>query len=301
MITRKFFSVLSSSQFLENRARNWGPKLGATTVIAGETIEEAMEAVRKLNAQGLCATVDHLGEFVHKKEEALASKDYCIRTLEAIDAYGVDCNLSLKLTSLGLDVDRNLCRDNMLDILAKADELNIFVRIDMEDYAHLDSTLELFQELRRSYQNVGPAMQSYLHRAEQDTRSLKGVNLRMMKGAYKESPSVAYQKKPEVDANLLNIIKVHLLNGSYTAVATHDHNIIEEVKTFVREQGIPDDLYEFQMLYGFRTELQAQLVNEGYKVRVYVPFGEDWYGYFMRRLGERPQNIVFAMRGLLSK
>lgn len=301
MVTRKVFSVLSSSKFLEHRARKWGPKLGATTVIAGETIEDAMETVRKLNEQGLSATVDHLGEFVHTKEEAVSAADYCVRTLEAIKATGVDCNLSLKLTSLGLDVERNLCRDNMLKILAKAHELNIFVRIDMEDYAHLDATLDLFHELRRSYQNVGPAMQSYLHRAEQDTRTLKGVNLRMMKGAYKESPSVAYQKKPDVDANLLNIIKVHLLNESYTAVATHDHNIIEEVKTFVHEQGIPDHLYEFQMLYGFRTELQAQLVKEGYKVRVYVPFGEDWYGYFMRRLGERPQNIVFAVRGLLSK
>ena len=301
MLTRKVFSHLSSNKFLKKRARTWGPKLGATTVIAGETIEDAMAAVQNLNEKGLLATVDHLGEFVYNEEEAVESAEYCIRTLDAIQETGVRCNLSLKLTSLGLDIARNLCRDNMLRILERAHQYGIFIRIDMEDYAHLDATLDILHELRRSYKNVGTALQSYLFRAEKDTRSLKGVNLRMIKGAYKESPEVAYQKKADVDQNFLNIIKTHLLNDSYTAIATHDHRIIEETKMFVQEKGISDDLYEFQMLYGFRTDVQEQLVEEGYRVRIYVPFGEDWYGYFMRRLGERPQNVVFAVRGLLSK
>lgn len=279
----------------------WGPKLGAKQVIAGESIEEAMDVVAKLNEQGLVCTVDHLGEFVYSKEEAIESADHCIRALDAIAETGVNCNLSLKLTSLGLDVDRDLCRDNMVRILETAKKYNNFVRIDMEDYSHLQQTLDLLAELRGSFDNVGTVIQSYLFRAEEDVRNLKGVNLRLVKGAYKESPEVVYTKQEDVDRNYLNIIKVHLLNGSYSAIATHDHNIIDQVKAFAKENNIPKDQFEFQMLYGFRTELQKEIADEGYKMRIYVPFGEDWYGYFMRRLAERPQNITFAMRGFMSK
>lgn len=279
----------------------WGPKLGAKQVIAGETIQEAMETVKKLNEYGLVCTVDHLGEFVYSREEATASANHCIKALEAMEGAGVDCNLSLKLTSLGLDVDRNLCRDNMVRILETAKKYNNFVRIDMEDYTHLEATLELLHELRQSYDNVGTAIQAYLYRSESDVRRLKGVNLRLIKGAYKESPEVAMQKQAEVDRNYLNMIKVHLLNGSYAAIATHDHRVIAEIKAFTIENGIPKDQFEFQMLYGFRTEMQKEIAREGYKMRIYVPFGEDWYGYYMRRLAERPQNVRFAIKGLLSK
>ncbi|MDQ0256124.1 proline dehydrogenase [Evansella vedderi] len=301
MITRNFFLFLSQNNFVKKRAMKWGPKLGAKQVIAGETIQEAMETVEKLNKQGLVCTVDHLGEFVYSREEAIESADHCIRALDAIAETGVNCNLSLKLTSLGLDVDRNLCRDNMLRILETAKKHNNFVRIDMEDYSHLEETLDILQELRQSFDNVGTVIQSYLFRAEEDVRNLKGINLRLVKGAYKESPEVAYQKQEDVDRNYLNIIKVHLLNGSYTAIASHDHRIIEEVKTFTKENGISKDQFEFQMLYGFRTELQKQIADEGFTMRIYVPFGEDWYGYFMRRLAERPQNVRFALQGLFSK
>ncbi|PYZ95486.1 proline dehydrogenase [Alteribacter lacisalsi] len=301
MITRNFFLFLSQNQFIKNRATKWGPKLGAKQVIAGESIREAMETAAKLNEDGLVCTVDHLGEFVYNREEAIESADYCIRTLEAMDEAGVNCNLSLKLTQLGLDVDVNLCRDNMVRILETAKKFNNFVRIDMEDYTHLQPTLDLLADLRKQYDNVGTAIQAYLFRAEKDVRSLEGVNLRLIKGAYKESPTVAHQRTEDIDRNYMNIIKTHLLSGSYAAVATHDHNIIAEVKKFAEENNIPRDQFEFQMLYGFRSELQKEIAAEGYKMRVYIPFGEDWYGYFMRRLAERPQNVTFALRGFFSK
>lgn len=301
MIGRSFFMFLAESEFIKSKAIKWGPKLGVDQVIAGETLQEAMEVIGKLNSKGLSCTVDYLGEFVFNKEEAIESANQSIRTLEAIANTGVDCNLSVKLTSLGLDVDRNLCRDNMVRILEKAKETNNFVRIDMEDYSHLDATLDILHELRQSFDNVGTAIQAYLYRAERDVRNLKGVNLRLIKGAYKESPEVAYQKKADVDKNYLKIIKVHLLNGSYAAIATHDHNIINEVKKFAKENNIPKSQFEFQMLYGFRTELQEEIAKEGYKMRIYVPYGDDWYGYYMRRLAERPQNVRLALQGLFGK
>lgn len=299
MVLRNFFLFLSKNKTLNKSAKKWGLKLGAKHVIPGETIESAIDAVRKLNEQGLVCTVDHLGEFVFNREEAIESTDYCVRTIEAIAESGVNCNLSLKLTQLGLDIDRNLCRDNMRKILATAAKHHIFVRIDMEDYSHLDATLDLLAELRREYSNVGTVIQAYLYRAEQDVNNLKGVSLRLVKGAYKESPEVAIQDKAKIDENYMEIIKQHLLNGSYTAVATHDHNIIAKVKQFANENNIPKTQFEFQMLYGFRTELQLAIAKEGYTMRIYVPFGNDWYGYFMRRLAERPQNVAFAARGLL--
>ncbi|WP_096186791.1 proline dehydrogenase family protein [Evansella halocellulosilytica] len=301
MITRNFFLFLSQNKFMKDKATKWGPKMGAKQVIAGITIQEAMEKAAELNEDGLVCTVDHLGEFVYNKDEAIDSAEHCIHTLDAIAESGVKCNLSLKLTQLGLDIDYQLCLDNMIRILETAKKHNIFVRIDMEDYSHLDATLNILQDLRESYDNVGTAIQAYLFRAEEDVHRLKGTNIRLIKGAYKESPEVAYQDKKDVDENYLKIIKTHLLNGSYASVATHDHNIINKVKAFAEENNIPRDQFEFQMLYGFRSELQKEIAKEGYKMRIYIPFGEDWYGYFMRRLAERPQNITFAIRGLLSK
>lgn len=300
-ILKNFFLFLSKNKTFSTSAKKWGFKLGAKQVIAGETIESAMKTVQELNNKGLVCTVDHLGEFVFNREEAIEAAEYCVRTLEAIAKSGVKCNLSLKLTQLGLDIDRNLCRDNMKKILATAAKYNNFVRIDMEDYAHCDATLDLLNELKREYTNVGTAIQAYLYRAERDINLLKGVSLRLIKGAYKESPEVAIQEKSKIDKNYLAIIKQHLLNGSYTAVATHDHNIINKVKDFAKDNNIPKSQFEFQMLYGFRTDLQLAIAKEGYTMRIYVPFGKDWYGYFMRRLAERPQNVAFAFRGLLKK
>lgn len=299
--SRQFFLFLSKNKLLNNSAKKWGLKFGASNVVAGETIPSVIETVKKLNSQGLICTVDHLGEFVINKDEAIESTDYCVKTLEAIDQAGVNCNLSLKLTQLGLDIDRELCLNNIRRIVQTAKKYNNFVRIDMEDYAHCQETLDIFNELRKDYDNVGTAIQGYLHRAQEDLKDLKGTSVRLIKGAYKESPEVCYQDQTTIYDNYLNLIKQHLLGGSYTAIATHDHRIINELKAFTDGKGIPKTQFEFQFLYGFRTELQREIAKEGYTVRIYVPYGNDWYGYFMRRLAERPQNVSFALRGMIKK
>lgn len=302
-VSKNFFLYVSQNKTLNKAAKKWGLKLGASQVVAGVTIDEAMKTVRKLNEKGFVCTLDHLGEFVYSKEEALEATEYNVRTLEAIFKEKVNSTLSVKMTQLGLGIDKEFCIDNMRKILDMAKDTNNTVNIDMEDYGHCQLTLDVLHELRDKYgyDNVGTVIQAYLHRSIEDLEHLKGIPLRLVKGAYKESPEVAYQDKKKIDENFLNLIKTHLSNGSFTAIATHDHHMIEEVKKFVKEEQIPNDLYEFQFLYGIRTELQERLVKEGYKVRIYVPFGTDWFGYFMRRLAERPQNVTFAMRGLFSK
>ncbi len=300
-VSKNVFLYASQNKALNKAAKKWGLKLGASQVVAGMTIESAVKQVEKLNRQGLVCTLDHLGEFVSSREEALEATDYNIRTLEAIAKTGVNSNLSVKMTQLGLDIDRNFCLQNMRKILAAAKKHNNFVRIDMEDYSHCQVTLDILRELRKTYDNVGTVIQAYLFRSEQDIKELEGISLRLVKGAYKESPEVAYQEKELVDENYFNIIKQHLLSGSYTAIASHDHVIIDRVKAFAKKHNIPTDQFEFQMLYGFRTDMQLELVKEGYKTRVYIPFGNDWFGYFMRRLAERPQNVSFALKGLFSK
>lgn len=299
--SRNIFLHASRNQWLNKAAKRWGLQFGASQVIAGTTIESAMNKVRELNEQGLVCTLDHLGEFVSSKEEAIKATEKSIQTLEAIADTGVVSNLSVKMTQLGLDIDQGFCLENMSRIVGTAKKTNNFVRIDMEDYAHCQITLDILRELRKTYDNVGTVIQSYLFRAEQDVKELKGVSLRLVKGAYKESPEVAFLEKSEIDDNYMKIIKEHLLSGSYTAIASHDHNIIEKVKHFASEHQISREQFEFQMLYGFRTELQLSLVREGYKVRVYIPFGDDWFGYFMRRLAERPQNVSFAFKGFFMK
>lgn len=299
-VSRNIFMYASQNKALNKAAKKWGLKFGASHVVAGVTIESAIKKVQELNQQGLVGTLDHLGEFVFTKEEALEATEYNIRTLEAIAAAGADCNLSVKMTQLGLDINREFCLENMRRILETAKQTNNFVRIDMEDHSHCQVTLDILRELRESYDNVGTVIQAYLYRSEQDVKDLKGISLRMVKGAYKESPEVAFQDKKEIDENYLTIIKEHLLSGSYTAIASHDHNIIAEVKQFAKENHISPEQFEFQMLYGFRTEMQLSLAKEGYKMRLYIPFGDDWFGYFMRRLAERPQNVSFALKGLFS-
>ncbi|WP_188067186.1 proline dehydrogenase family protein [Brevibacillus brevis] len=301
---KDFFLFLSKNKTLNSAAKKWGLRFGASRFVSGQTIAEAINAVRKLNQQGLVCTLDHLGEFVFSVEEANESADYCIKTLDAIHQSAVDCNLSLKMTSLGLDISRELCMDNMRRILDSAKKNgNIFVRIDMEDYAHNQVTMEILNELLQEYDNVGTVIQAYLYKASDDIDSLKDkkVNFRLVKGAYKESPEVAYPNKPDVDENYKKIIKQHLLNGGYAAVATHDDNIIDFVKKLEKEHSIPRTQFEFQMLYGIRTQSQIDLAREGYKMRVYVPYGNDWYGYFMRRLAESPANVKFVLKGMFTK
>jgi proline dehydrogenase len=303
-LMKDFFLFLSKNKTLNAAAKKWGLRFGASRVVAGETIAEAINTVRQLNKKGLVCTLDHLGEFVFSVEEANESADYCIKTLEAIHQSGVDCNLSLKMTQLGLDISRELCMNNMRRILDAAKKNgNIFVRIDMEDYAHNEVTLEILDELLQDYDNVGTVIQAYLYKSADDIEKLKEkkVNLRLVKGAYKESPEVAFPNKADVDENYKKIIKQHLLNGCYAAIATHDDNIIAYVKRLEKEYNIPRTQFEFQMLYGIRPQSQVELAREGYKMRVYVPYGNDWYGYFMRRLAERPANVAFVIKGLFSK
>lgn len=300
-LLRNFFLYLSKNMTLTAAARKWGLRFGASRFVAGETIAEAIATVRDLNRKGLLCTLDHLGEFVFRVEEANESADYCIRTLEAIHQAGVNCNLSVKLTQLGLDISRELCVGNMRRILDAAKRFgNNFVRIDMEDYAHNETTLEILEELLRDYDNVGTVIQAYLYKSAADIERFKEkrVNLRLVKGAYKESPEVAWPDKADVDENYKQLIRQHLLNGNYAAIATHDDNIINYVKQLVEQEQIPRDQFEFQMLYGIRPQRQVELAKEGYRMRVYVPFGNDWYGYFMRRLAERPANVAFVLKGL---
>ncbi len=303
-LMKDFFLFLSKNKALNAAAKKWGLRFGASRVVAGETIEEAIRTVRELNQKGLLCTLDHLGEFVFSVQEANESADYCIKTLEAIHKSGVNCNLSLKMTQLGLDISRDLCMTNMRRILDAAKQYgNNFVRIDMEDYAHNEITLEILDELLKDYDNVGTVIQAYLYKSEADIEKLKDkrVNLRLVKGAYKESPDVAFPNKADVDENYKKIIKQHLLNGNYAAIATHDDHIINYVKQLEKEYNIPRDQFEFQMLYGIRPQSQVELAREGYRMRVYVPYGNDWYGYFMRRLAERPANVAFVLKGLFSK
>lgn len=281
-------------------ARRLGPRFGADRFVAGETIETALMKVEALNLDGLSATLDHLGEFVADEAEAVAAKDHCLKTLDAIREAGVEAELSVKLTQLGLDVNRELCLANMREIAERAYLHGNFVCIDMEDFGHCQGTLDLLAEIRKLHDNVGTVMQAYLYRAADDTRVLAGlgVPLRIVKGAYREPKEVAYPDKADVDRSYRRLVEVSLGACNYTAIATHDEPLIHFLRLWIDKQGIDRNRFEFQMLYGIRPGLQRELVAQGYRVRIYVPYGADWYGYFMRRLAERPANVSFVLRSL---
>ncbi|MCA0971330.1 proline dehydrogenase [Halobacillus litoralis] len=302
-ISKNFFLYLSNNKVLDRLAKRFGTNFGADKIVGGETISQAMPIIQKLNHEGLHVTVDHLGEFVSSEEEAKERTQQCILSIQAIANHGVQSEVSLKLTSLGLDISREIVLENMHIILEEAARHDITVTIDMEDSSRCGETLEVYKELKAEYPNLGTVVQSYLYRSDQDLDDLSPYDpyLRLVKGAYKESGKVAFPEKRLVDDNLKHLIKKNLLNGHYTAIASHDDAIIDYTKKLVRDYEIPNDRFEFQMLYGMRNETQAELAKEGYKVRVYLPYGEDWYGYFMRRLAERPANIAFALKGIFSK
>ncbi|MGY3714753.1 proline dehydrogenase [Sutcliffiella cohnii] len=302
-LMRNFFLYLSKSKTLTKLARKYGLRFGAGRFVAGETIQQAVSVIKDLNKKGLSVTIDYLGEFIDTEAEANEMADNSIEAIRAIGSQALDSQLSLKMTSMGLDISDELVLNNMRRILDVAKENDVFVTIDMEDYERCGKTLEIFKKLRSEYDNVGTVIQSYLYRTVSDIEDLNqySPNLRLVKGAYKESPEVAYPDKKDVDENLKKIIKMHLLNGNYTAVASHDDAMIEYTKQLVEEHNIPRDQFEFQMLYGIREERQLELVKEGYKMRVYVPYGTDWYGYFMRRLAERPANVAFVLKGTFGK
>ncbi|SFB11407.1 L-proline dehydrogenase [Lentibacillus halodurans] len=298
-LTRDFFIGLSNNQFLNSQAKKWGFFLGADKFVAGTTVQSVVKAVKELNQYEISCTLDNLGEFVSDKSEAGQAKDKIITLLDMIDQENVNCHISVKLTQLGLDIDQNYCIENMKDILDTAKQYNIFVNIDMEDYSHYEQTLEVLNVLRKDYDNVGTVIQSYLYRAEDDLADLKDVRIRLVKGAYKENEEVAYTDKQDIDRNFLKLAKQRLLGDTFTSIATHDHYIIDELKAFVQEYHIDNDQFEFQMLYGFRNDMQHKLTNEGYHFCTYIPFGDDWFGYFMRRLAERPQNMNLIVKDTL--
>ncbi|MER2114615.1 MAG: proline dehydrogenase family protein [Solibacillus isronensis] len=301
MALRDFFISLSENQTLNNAAQQYGLKLGAQSVVAGTTIEEVIESIRKLNEQGISCTVDNLGEYVTDESEATQAKEEILAMIEAIQVEELDAHISLKPSQLGLDIDIDFCYDNLYEIVERAHEYGIFVNFDMEDYKRLQPSFDMLEELAKSFDNVGTVIQAYFHRAKDDIENFKDFRLRVVKGAYKESEEVAYQDKLDIDINFIELIEYHLAHGHFTSIATHDHNIIKHVKYYVEQYDIPKEKFEFQMLYGFRKDLQLELAREGYQVCVYVPYGKDWYGYFMRRLAERPQNISLVTKQVFNK
>ena len=302
---RALFYALSRSALLKRLASKYGLATShsfASRFIAGETIERAIETSRALQAQGLLITLDYLGESVTTLEEASAATREYVRLMEIIVAAGIERNVSLKLTQLGIDVDRATCVDNLRRILEPAGRHGFFVRIDMENSPYTERTLEIFETLwEQGYRSLGVALQSYLYRTEQDVRRMNelGARVRLVKGAYKEPPAVAYQQKVDVRASFIRLANILLDHGTYPAIATHDPEAISQVCAYARQRAIAPDRFEFQMLYGIRRDLQLSLVSQGQHMRVYVPFGREWFPYFMRRLGERPANVAFVIRALL--
>ncbi|MCR4404791.1 MAG: proline dehydrogenase family protein [Candidatus Acetothermia bacterium] len=280
----------------------------ARRFIAGETMEEALEVVRGLNERGLLATIDHLGENVNSEAEALAAAEEYLKLLPRIDELGLRSHASLKLTQMGLDIGVGFCRENLERIVARAGELGNFVRIDMEGSAYTDRTLALFRELRKKHANVGLALQANLRRTERDLEELipLGANVRLCKGAYKEPPSIAFPQKREVDANYIRLMEMLLsrearAKGAYAAIATHDERMIAKAKELAARAGLGPEEFEFQMLLGIRRRLAEELVREGYRVRIYVSYGTAWYPFYMRRLAERPANLLFILRNVFKR
>ena len=301
MKLKDFFIALSENSTLSSAAQKYGFKLGAQSVVAGTNINEVIESIKKLNKHGISCTVDNLGEFVVEKSEALAAKEQILAVIERIHQEQLDAHISLKPSQLGLDIDYDFCFDNLKEIVTLANEYHIFVNFDMEDYGRLHTSFQLVETLNEQFDNVGTVIQAYFHESEKNVETYKNYRLRLVKGAYKEDPSVAYQTKQEIDTMYIKQIEYHLLHGKFTSIATHDHRIINHVKQFVKKHNIPNDKFEFQMLYGFRTDMQLALAKEGYNFCTYLPFGHDWYGYFMRRLAERPQNISLVTKQIFNK
>ncbi len=301
---RSFFLFLSRQKHL----RKWMEtsslaKRLAARFVAGETLDQALAVGRKLNSEGIAVTLDHLGESVSSLEEAAAARDVYVRTLSAIHDSGIQGNVSLKLTQFGLDISYEQCLANVEMLVRRADELGSFVRVDMEASEYTDRTLQLVSTLHSRYPPVGIVIQAYLYRSRKDVEKLcaQRIRVRLCKGAYLEPADVAFPHKADVDNSFVELMKLLLTEGAYPAIATHDEAMIGHTKAWAAARNIPRDAFEFQMLYGIRRDLQRQLVAEGYRLRLYVPFGRAWYPYYMRRLAERPANVFFILRNLFRR
>lgn len=304
-LSKTTFAILAGSSALKSFASKYGMRGSggfARRFIAGETVEEAIGAARELETQGLLVTLDLLGESVSSADEALAATRGYIAMMDAIQASGVGRNISLKLTQLGLDIDRATCIDNFRRILDAAQPADFFVRIDMENSPYTERTLDIFETMwNHGYRNAGVVIQSYLKRSTDDIKRVNqlGARVRLVKGAYREPAAVAYQDKADVDRLFVDQMQMLLSEGTYPAIATHDPIMIDATQRYAQQKGIAKDRYEFQMLYGIRRDLQMSLSKAGHPFRVYVPFGTQWFPYFMRRLGERPANVGFVLRAVM--
>ncbi len=303
--SKTFFHLVARSQTLKKLASRYGMRKRssfARRFIAGETVAEAIEAAARVEALGMAVTLDLLGESVTNLGKADAATREYLAVIDAIIASGIGRNISLKLTQLGLDVDKAMAIDNLRRILERAEPAGFFVRIDMENSPYTDVTLEIAETLwRLAYRQIGVVLQSALYRSENDLQRVNalGGRVRLVKGAYKEPKSIAYPHKADVDAAYARMVRTLITEGHDPAIATHDPKMIEIARQVARDHNVAPDRFEFQMLYGVRRDLQAMLVKAGYRVRVYIPFGREWFPYFMRRLGERPANVMFVIRSIL--
>jgi proline dehydrogenase len=268
--------------------------------VAGETLDDALRVSKRINSEGISLTLDHLGESVSSLDEAAGARDVYLRTLSAIHENQICGNVSLKLTQFGLDLSLDQCRANMEQLVERAAALHSFVRVDMESSEYTDRTLDLVEKLHSRYGSVGTVIQAYLYRSRADIERLcaRRIRVRLCKGAYLEPQTAAFPKKSEVDRNYVELMRLLLDQGEYPAIATHDERMIEETKAYAGKRGLAPAAFEFQMLYGIRRDLQRRLVADGYRLRLYVPFGKAWYPYLMRRLAERPANVFFLARNI---
>ncbi len=318
---RSFFIYLSKAGWARRIVTHW--KIAwraASRFAAGETLQDAIQAIGVLNAKGIHATLDHLGEHTTNRDEAERATQDVLEMIDAIDQAGVKSNVSIKLSQIGMALDENLCVENLERILCHARDHSIFIRLDMEDSPWVDATLRIYREMRihRGYENIGVVIQAYLYRSLEDVKDLEavGTRIRLCKGAYQEPADVAFPKKSDVDANYDRLAEMLMdaalafgkpestLDGKFPpipAIASHDPRRIEHARTYARKISLPKKAVEFQMLYGIRRDLQEQLAAEQYPVRVYVPFGTEWYPYYMRRLAERPANIWFFISNFFRK
>jgi len=298
---RRLFLFLSRRKWL----REWmetspTARRLAQRFVAGDTLELALDVSRKLNAEGIAVTLDHLGESVASLAEAAAARDVYLRALAAQHERATEGNVSLKLTQFGLDFSLEQCRANLEQLAAQASRSGSFVRVDMESSEYTQRTLDLVTGLHARYGSVGVVIQAYLYRSKEDVENLcnRRIRVRLCKGAYLEPAGVAFPRKADVDRNYAGLMRILLDRGVYPAIATHDERLISETKAYAASRKIPREAFEFQMLYGIRRDLQRRFVAEGYRLRLYVPFGKAWYPYYMRRLAERPANVLFILRNL---
>jgi proline dehydrogenase len=301
-VLRTAILAAADSPRLRRVVQRYGFRLGASRFVAGESLDAAVPVLRRLNESGLLTNTTLLGEGVGGEAATRAVVASYRELLDRIEAESLRTNVALKLTHLGLAIDEELAHRNLAELVEHAATTGNFVRIDMEESAHVDATLRIYRRLRESgHDNVGAVLQSYLYRSEDDLAALLPLspNLRLVKGAYLEPAEVAYPEKKDVDAAYVRLLEASLAGGGFTAFATHDETLIEHAIAFTRERGIPNERFQFQLLYGVRPRLQLDLVRRGYAVLVAAPYGPDWYRYLMRRLAERPANVLFLLRNLI--